>query len=234
MEPIEYLIRNKLLALKDEKNKAFVAKLIPTIDPDIILWIKTPIIKNLTKELIKQEPNIFSYLDILPHYYLEENSIHAALIENIKDFEITLKKTEEFLPFIDNRAVCDSFKPKVFKKYPSEMYDKTKQRTQSSHTYTIRYWIGIFLSNYLDEYYSPEIIDLIANIKNEEYYVQMMQAWFYATALAKQPKETIKLLKQKRLAPFIQNKTIQKAKESRRVDKTLVEELQKYKLYPTN
>ena len=230
MKEIENLVRNKLLDLKDEKNKTFVAKLLPTINPDTILWIKTPIIKNLVKEFIKQEENIFSYLDILPHYYLEEYSVHTALIGNIKDFNLTLKKTEDVLPYIDNRAVCDSFKPKVFKKHPKEIYEKAKQWTQSSKTYTIRYWIWIFLSNYLDEYYSPEIVSIVSKIKNEDYYVQMMQARFYSTALAKHPKEIIKLLKQKKLAPFIQNKAIQKAKESRRVDRKLVEELEKYKI----
>ena len=230
MKDIENLVRNKLLDLKDEKNKIFVAKLLPTINPDTILWIKTPIIKNLVKELIKQEKNTFLYLDILPHYYLEEYSVHTALIENIKDFNLTLKKTEDVLPYIDNRAVCDSFKPKVFKKYPKEIYEKAKQWIQSSRTYTIRYWVWIFLSNYLDEYYSPEMVSIVSKIKNEDYYVQMMQARFYSTALAKHPKETIELLKQKKLAPFIQNKAIQKAKESKRVDRKLVEELEKYKI----
>lgn len=229
MNNIEKYIRERLLALKDEKNQVFVAKLIPNIPSETILWIKTPVLRNLANELIKDQNN-FKFLNILPHYYLEENSLHWFFIEKIKDFEVTIKATEEFLPYIDNRATCDLFSPKVFKKHPEELYKKIKQWIKSKKTYTVRYAIGLLLSNFLDKEFKEEMLELIAWIRSDEYYVQMMQAWYFATALAKQEKHTLTLIKQKKLSQFVQNKTIQKARESRRISEKLKEELKTYKI----
>ena len=132
MNNIEKYIRERLLALKDEKNQVFVAKLIPNIPSETILWIKTPVLRNLANELIKDQNN-FKFLNILPHYYLEENSLHWFFIEKIKDFDVAMKLTEEFLPYIDNRATCDLFSPKVFKKHPEEVYKKIKIRIKLSN-----------------------------------------------------------------------------------------------------
>ena len=229
MNNIEKYIRETLLALKDEKNQVFVAKLIPNIPSETVLWIKTPVLRNLANELTKDQEN-FKFLDILPHYYLEENSLHWFFIEKIKDFDVAIKTTEEFLPYIDNRATCDLFSPKVFKKHPEEVYKKIKLWIKSKKTYTVRYGIGLLLSNFLDKEFKEEMLELVAWVKSEEYYIGMMQAWYFATALAKQERPTFTLLKQKKLSQFVQNKSIQKARESRRISEKLKEELKAYKI----
>jgi hypothetical protein len=152
------------------------------------------------------------------------------LIERLKDFDTTLDATEKFLPYVDNRAVCDSFSPKIFKKYPDEIYKRIKIWIKSNKTYTIRYAIKLLLSNYLDKEFNKEMLELVADISNEEYYIQMMQAWYFATALAKQEEDTLSLIKKKKLSTFVQNKSIQKARESRRISDQLKEELKFYKI----
>lgn len=229
MNNTENFIREKLLALRDEKNQVFVAKLIPNIPSETILWIKTPVLRSLANELTKDQKN-FEFLNILPHYYLEENSLHWFFIEKIKDFDPALKSTENFLPYIDNWATCDIFSPKIFKKYPDEVYNKIKIWVKSEKTYTMRYAIWLLLSNYLDKEFKEEMLNLVAEVQSEEYYVQMMQARYFATALAKQEWPTLALIKQKMLPTFVQNKSIQKARESRRISKELKDELKAYKI----
>ena len=229
MSNIEQSIREKLLSLKDDKNQIFVSKLIPNISSDKILWIKTPVLRNIAKELSKNKDN-FDFLNSLPHYYLEESTLHWFLIENIKDFHTTLTLTEKFLPFIDNRATCDSFSPRIFKKHPNEIYEKIKLWIKSDDTYTIRFAIWLLLSNYLDKEFKEEMLSLVSEIHSDEYYIQMMQAWYFATALAKQEWPTLALIKQKKLSPFVQNKSIQKARESRRISEDLKEKLKLYKI----
>ena len=229
MNNTENFIREKLLALRDEKNQVFVAKLIPNIPSETILWIKTPVLRSLANELTKDQKN-FEFLNILPHYYLEENSLHWFFIEKIKDFDPALKSTENFLPYINNWETCDIFSPKIFKKYPDEVYNKIKIRIKSEETYTIRYAIWLLLSNYLDKEFKEEMLNLVAGVQSEEYYVQMMQARYFATALAKQEWPTLALIKQKMLPNFVQNKSIQKARESRRISKELKDELKAYKI----
>lgn len=229
MNNTENFIREKLLSLRDEKNQVFVAKLVPNIPSETILWIKTPILRNLANELTKDQKN-FEFLNILPHYYLEENSLHWFFIEKIKDFDTALKSTEDFLPYIDNWATCDIFSPKIFKKHPDEVYKKIKIRIKSEETYTIRYAIWLLLSNYLDKEFKEEMLNLVAGVQSEEYYVQMMQARYFATALAKQEWPTLALIKQKMLPNFVQNKSIQKARESRRISEELKDELKAYKI----
>ena len=229
MNNLEQVIRENLLSLKDEKNQVFVAKLIPNIPSETILWIKTPVLRSLANELTKDQNN-FEFLNILPHYYLEENSLHWFFIEKIKDFKTSLNETEKFLPYIDNWATCDLFSPKVFKKHPDEVYGKIKIWVKSGETYTIRYAIWLLLSNYLDKEFKEEMLDLVAEVHSEEYYVQMMQAWYFATALAKQEEPTLALIKRETLSPFVQNKSIQKARESRRITEELKEKLKAYKI----
>ena len=229
MNNLEQIIRERLLCLKDEKNQGFVAKLIPNIPSETILWIKTPVLRSLANELTKDQNN-FKFLNVLPHYYLEENSLHWFFIEKIKDFKTALNETEKFLPYIDNWATCDIFSPKIFKKHPDEVYKKIKIRIKSKKTYTIRYAIWLLLSNYLDKEFKEEMLDLVAWVQSEEYYVQMMQARYFATALAKQESPTLALIKGKRLSPFVQNKSIQKARESRRISEDLKDELKTYKI----
>ena len=154
---------------------------------------------------------------MLPHRYFEENNLHAFLIANMTDFNAVVRETEAFLPFIDNWATCDSFAPPVFKKHPNAVYQKVLQWIQSEHTYTVRYAIGLLLSNYLDEQFQPEMLELVSNVKSEEYYVNMMIAWYFSFALIKQYDAALPYLERQTLAPFTHNKTIQKAIESRRI-----------------
>ena len=226
---IEDEIKKQLLNLKDDSNKAFVAKLLPNIDKERILGIKTPILKQFSKELSKDKTN-YEFLEILPHYYIEEYFVHCFLIETIKDFELCIKETEKVLPYIDNWANCDQFNPKIFKKYPNETLKYIYKRIKSDETYTIRFWIWLLLSNYLDNEFKKDMLDIVAKIKTEEYYIEMMQARYFATALAKQPTPTLVLIKKKTLSKFVQNKTIQKARESRRISEELKTELLNYKI----
>ena len=189
------ILQEKLLSLKDDKNALFVAKLIPNIDPKTILWTKIPVLRNLAKEF-KNSPEKEKFLKIIDKAVLE---------------------LEKFLPFIDNWSVCDTSSPKIFKKYPNETLQKIKICIKSEKVYTIRYAIWLLLSNFLDENFSADLLELVAKVKNDDYYVQMMQAWFFATALAKQYDATISLLESKKLEPFVQNKTIQKSRESQRI-----------------
>ena len=189
------ILQEKLLSLKDDKNALFVAKLIPNIDPKTILWTKIPVLRNLAKEF-KNSPEKEKFLKIIDKAVLE---------------------LEKFLPFIDNWSVCDTSSPKIFKKYPNETLQKIKIWIKSEKVYTIRYAIWLLLSNFLDENFSADLLELVAKVKNDDYYVQMMQAWFFATALAKQYDATISLLESKKLEPFVQNKTIQKSRESQRI-----------------
>ena len=210
------ILQEKLLSLKDDKNALFVAKLIPNIDPKTILWTKIPVLRNLAKEF-KNSPEKENFLKIIPHKFFEENLLHVIFLESEKDFDKAVLELEKFLPFIDNWSVCDTSSPKIFKKYPNETLQKIKIWIKSEKVYTIRYAIWLLLSNFLDENFSADLLELVAEVKNDDYYVQMMQAWFFATALAKQYDATISILESKKLEPFVQNKTIQKARESQRI-----------------
>ena len=156
-------------------------------------------------------------MQTLPHRYFEENNLHAFLIENIKDFDAAMSETERFLPFIDNWATCDTFAPPLFKKHLDELYQKILIWIRSPHTYTVRYAIGLLLSNYLDERFKPEMLELVSAVKSEEYYINMMIAWYFSFALIKQYDAAIPYIKKQTLAPFTHNKTIQKAVESSRI-----------------
>lgn len=210
------ILQEKLLSLKDDKNALFVAKLIPNIDPKTILWTKIPVLRNLAKEF-KNSSEKENFLKIIPHKFFEENLLHVIFLESEKDFDKAVLELEKFLPFVDNWSVCDTSSPKIFKKYPNETLQKIKIWIKSEKVYTIRYAIWLLLSNFLDENFSADLLELVAEVKNDDYYVQMMQAWFFATALAKQYDATISLLESKKLEPFVQNKTIQKARESLRI-----------------
>lgn len=226
---IENTLRIQLLTLRDPKNASFVQKLIPTIPTETILGTKTPILRALAKDYVKDQAGQ-AFLTQLPHVYFEENLVHGFLIEQVKDFKEALTLTEAYLPFIDNRATCDQLNPKIFKKYPDQIYQKIKSWLQSEKCYIQRFAIGILLSNFLGQDFKSKMLDLVASVKTGEYYVQMMQAWYFATALAKQPDATLPLMQSKTLAPFVQNKTIQKARESRRIPPKMKEFLVCFKI----
>ena len=201
----------------DESYRDFTAKLIPGIDKELILGVRTPKLRELAKKLGKTD-TAHDYLSTLPHRYLEENHLHAFLIEQEKDFDKALMLTKEFLPYIDNWATCDCFRPKVFRKNPEPLYDNIKKWLKSEHTYTLRYAIGLLNSFYIDDKFLCEHLELVSKIHSDEYYINMMIAWYFATALSKQYQSALPYLEKKVLPKWVHNKTIQKACESYRVE----------------
>lgn len=220
---------NLLFKLQDLEYKKFNSKLIPTVSPDKIIGIRTPTLRKLSKELFKSG-EYGAFLEKLPHDFYEENNLHAFLIEQIKDFDMAIGETEKFLPYIDNWATCDCFQPKVFKKHKSKLSSYILKWIKSDETYTVRYAINQLMTHFLDEDFNEKYLAMVADVKSDEYYINMMRAWYFATALAKQYDKTILFLEQKVLDKWTHNKTIQKAIESYRVDKDTKEYLKKLKV----
>ena len=211
-------IQERLFTFQDTDYKAFNKTLLPTVDEHTMIGIRMPVLKKFAKEFFRTEPEgVADFMNSLPHQYFEENNLHAFLIENISDFDTAIQETERFLPFIDNWATCDSFAPRIFKKYPDAVYQKILQWIQSDHPYTVRYAIGLLLSNYLDEQFRPEMLELVSGVRSSEYYINMMIAWYFSFALIKQYDTAIPYIEKKILDPFTHRKTIQKAVESRRI-----------------
>ncbi len=217
---VEAAIQSRLLALQDAKNKEFVCKLIPTIHPETVIGARTPALRMLARELSK-EPESMEFLSILPHQYFEENSLHGFLIETMSDYDRAITSMETFLPYIDNWATCDSISPKIFRKHLPELYEKIKGWLKSEHVYTCRFGIGMLMQFYLDEEFKPEMPELVTAVRSEEYYVNMMIAWYFATALVKQYDAALPVIQEQRLDKWTHNKAIQKAVESRRIHSDL-------------
>ncbi|MDO4978086.1 MAG: DNA alkylation repair protein [Eubacteriales bacterium] len=209
-------IRKRLLELKDEKNAAFQAKLTPGIPRESFLGTRVPQLRLLEKEFRKKE-EVSLFLKELPHKYYDENLLHSIFISNMKDYDQIMTALDEFLPYMDNWAVCDTLHPSVFKKKKDGLMDKIHQWVVSPETYTCRFGINILMTYYLDQDFQPEYLEIPASVHSEEYYINMMIAWYYATALAKQWDATIPYLEQNRLDTWVHNKTIQKARESFRI-----------------
>lgn len=209
-------IQGRLFALQDSAYRDFNSKLIPSVMPDKIIGVRTPALRKLAKEYAGHH-DIATFLECLPHDYYEENNVHAFIIETVRKFEDCLRLTELFLPFIDNWATCDSFAPPVFKTHTGELSTSIERWIRSSHAYTVRYAIGMLMRFYLDENFSPRYLAAVADVHSDEYYVNMMRAWYFATALAKQYDATVPYIEQKRLGGWTHAKTIQKACESRRI-----------------
>lgn len=216
MSDIEIYVRERLFELQDKEYKAFHSKLMPTVNDEKIIGVRVPELRKLSSELWKTGTGE-EFIKILPHEYYEENNVHAFCIEKIKDFYIALEETEKFLPYIDNWATCDMFSPKVFASNKSIIYDKSLEWIKSDKIYTVRYGIGMLMRYFLDDEFSENVLEIVASIKSDEYYVNMMKAWFFATALAKQYDATIKYVENKKLDSWVHNKTIQKAIESNRI-----------------
>ena len=209
-------IIDELLILKNENYKKFQTALIPTHDKDLVLGIKTPALRAYAKKISGTETAKI-FMNELPHKYFEENQLHAFLISNIKDFDKCIDELNKFLPFVDNWATCDQMPPKILKKQPDILIDIIKAWLKSSHTYTIRFAIKQLMDHYLDSELKEEYLELVCNIDSDQYYVKMMVAWYFATALAKQYDSTIPYIENKRLPEWTHKKTIQKAVESFRV-----------------
>jgi len=205
-----------LFSMQDKKYKDFSSALMPTVPTDTVIGVRTPVLRKFAKDFAKT-PEADSFINKLPHKYFEENNLHAFIIEEIKDFNVALIRTEEFLPYIDNWATCDSFMPKIFKQNRVKLINIIKNMLTSSHAYTIRYAIGLLMKLYLDDEFKSEYPLLVAEVKSDEYYVNMMRAWYFATALTKQYDNAIKYLEKGVLDLWTHNKIIQKACESYRI-----------------
>ena len=216
MDMTEKQITEKLFSLSDEKYKVFHSKLMPTVDSDKIIGVRTPVLRTFAKELYKSG-DYKEFMESLPHKYYEEDNLHALLIDKIKDFHECVAEIEKLLPYIDNWATCDMLRPKVLKKEPEKLLEFIYKWLASDRVYTVRYGIGCLCSFYLDDNFSPEQLSVVAQIRSEEYYVNMMIAWYFATALAKQYDSAVVYLQERKLPEWVHRKTIQKAIESYRI-----------------
>ena len=218
-----------LFQLQDKSYRDFQSKLIPTIPVETIIGVRIPAIRKLAKEYGK-DPESVEFLKQLPHTYYDENILHALLVAEIKDYEVCEKEVERFLPYVDNWAVCDIFSPKVFRKNKDKLIDKIREWTASDHPYTCRFGMEILMTHFLDEDFRVEYLEIPAAVHSGEYYVNMMIAWFYATALAKQWDAAVGYIEKKCLIPWTHNKTIQKARESYRITREQKEYLKTLKV----
>ena len=209
-------VRERLLALRDEEYQKFVSKLLPNIPPERVLGVRTPDLRALAKELHRTGADT-EYLDALPHFYNEENVLHAVLLGYEKDYSAAVVRMNAFLPYVDNWSVCDVINPKAFGKAGGELIAQVNAWIASGEDYTVRFAVSCLMKYFLDEKFKPEYLDLAVQIESEEYYVNMMRAWYLATALAKQYGDTVPILENRRLDRWTHNKTIQKAVESFRV-----------------
>lgn len=209
-------IQQELFALQDLSYRDFHAKLMPTVDKARVIGLRTPKLRAFAKEFGKTE-EAKEFLKVLPHQYYEENNLHGLLIEQIKDYPTLIRELNRFLPCIDNWATCDLLTVRVVKKHLDTFTEEVERWLASDHTYTIRFGIGMLMRYYLEEHFSLEYPEKVAKIRSEEYYVNMMRAWYFATALAKQYEAIFPFLEEKRLDAWTHNKTIQKAIESYRI-----------------
>lgn len=206
-------IISDLINMRDEKFARFNASLIPTTESKNVIGVRTPELKKYAKTISNPE----KFLCNLPHKYFEENQIHAFILSNIRDFDQCVNLVDTFLPYIDNWATCDQLIPKSFAKNPDKLLLWINKWIKSRHTYTVRFAIGLLMRFYLGDKFDFEYANMVANIKSDEYYINMMRAWYFATALAKNWDIAIKIIESKKLDTWTHNKTIQKANESFRI-----------------
>ncbi len=213
---VEEYVRTRLFELRDLKYREFHSKLMPTVDPELIIGVRTPKLRNFAKEFGKM-PEAEEFLKILPHKYYEENNLHGFLVEAIKDYGECVTAVNTFLPYVDNWATCDLMRPKVFKKHLPKLLEEIRRWIETDETYTIRFGIEMLMTFYLDEQFDIAYPELVAGVYSEEYYVNMMIAWYFATALAKQYEAVLPYIEKQRLERWTHNKAIQKAIESYRI-----------------
>ena len=209
-------IRKQLFEFQDVKYKDFQKNLIPTVDPESIIGVRTPELRKYAKQLLK-ENKTDDFLSDLPHKYFDENQLHAFILSELKDYEKCVEEVCRFLPYVDNWATCDQMSPNVFKKHRTELMEYIKQWLASEKTYTVRFAIGMLMQHYLDDEFDIGYAEMVQEVKSEEYYINMMIAWYFATALAKQYDNILPILEQNRLDVWTHNKVIQKAVESYRI-----------------
>ena len=209
-------IREELFRLQDSKYREFQVKLIPNVTPDSVIGVRTPALRKYAKELAKRE-EIGEFLSDLPHQYFDENQLHAFIISQLKDFRSCMEYVRAFLPYVDNWATCDQMSPKVFGKNKGDLLLQIREWIGAGDTYTVRFGIGMLMQHFLDKDFDPEYPELVAQIRSEEYYVNMMKAWYFATALAKQYEAVLPFIEGRRLDDWTHRKAIQKSVESYRI-----------------
>ncbi len=209
-------IQKRLFELQDLKYKEFQCKLMPTVNADTVIGVRTPLLRDFAKQIDGTEA-AETFLNTLPHFYYEENNLHSYLTERIKDFDLCVNTVDRFLPFINNWATCDTMKPKVFAKNPEKLLPYIEKWLCSEHIYAVRYAILMLMTHFLDDKFDVKYLKRVSQIKSDEYYINMMIAWYFATALAKQYESTLPFIEQHLLPDWVHNKTIQKARESYRI-----------------
>lgn len=209
-------LQKALFELSDEEYRVFHSRLMPTVDDALIMGVRTPVLRKFSNEFSKTEA-AKQFLNDLPHKYYEENNLHAFLLEKEKDYGTLIKMLDRFLPFVDNWATCDMMKPKILKKHTAELIYDIDRWINSSDTYAVRYGINCLMTYYLDESFKEEYFQKVVDIKSDEYYINMMRAWYFATALTKQYGYAVKVFENRLLDNWTHNKAIQKAVESYRI-----------------
>ena len=209
-------LHKKLYSLQDMKYRDMQIRIIPTINPESVIGVRTPELKRMATDVLKAG-DYQEFLNELPHKYFEENQLQAFIISGIKDLNECMEELEKFLPYVDNWTTCDQMSPKIFRKHRKELLTHIKKWIKAEKTYTVRFGVGMLMEHFLDEEFDPEYPAMVAEIRSEEYYVNMMIAWYFATALAKQYESVLPYLEQKRLDDWTHNKAIQKSVESRRI-----------------
>ena len=209
-------IKEKLKSLQDIRYRNFQAGLIPTVDNDKVIGVRTPDLRKLAKEMSKRD-DADDFLNDLPHEYFDEDQLHAFMVSGIKDFDECISEVERFLPYINNWATCDQMTPKVFGRHKKELLPHVREWIDSGETYTVRFGVKMLMSYFLGDDFDMEYADLVAGIKSEEYYVNMMRAWYFATALAYNYNEVVPLIENRKLDRWTHNKAIQKSVESYRI-----------------
>ncbi len=209
-------ILEQLVSMQDTAYRDFQASLLPTVPPRRMIGVRVPRLRKLARKLAGSAA-AEHFLEALPHTYYEEDLLHAFLVEKERNFDTCIAKTERFLPYVDNWGVCDSFAPKVFSKHKQALLPLIDRWLSSSHPYTVRFGIKQLMTHFLDADFDESSLEKVAAVRSEEYYVNMMAAWYLATALAKQPAATLPYLEEHRLSPWVHAKTVRKAIESYRI-----------------
>ena len=213
---IEDDIDGWLQARQDTKYREMQVKILPSLSSDAIIGVRTPDLRKYAKELGKRE-DVNEFLAALPHRFFEENQLHAFIISELKDYGQCMTELTRFLPYVDNWASCDQMSPKVFKKHRQELIAYIRNWIASGNCYTVRFGLKMLMEHFLDEDFTADYVEMAAGVQSDEYYVNMMIAWYFATALAKQYDAVVPFIEGNRLAPWTHNKAIQKALESYRI-----------------
>ncbi len=209
-------IRSELFRMQDLKYRDFQSKLTPTVDPARFIGVRTPELRKLAKQLSKRE-DIGVFLNALPHTFFDENQLHAFILSEMRDFPKCMEAVDAFLPYVDNWATCDQMSPGIFRKHKPELLAAIRHWIASEQTYTVRFGIKMLMDHFLDADFRIDYLNMAAEVRSGEYYVRMMLAWFFTTALAKQYAPTLPFIEEHRLDPWTHNKTIRKAIESDRI-----------------